>query len=262
MEPINKMKARLQAGEKLFGGLISYPGAHTADVYGQLGFDYIWVDTEHSILDYEALLNTVTILRARNTPAIVRVHQDDFNHTKRVLEMGVDGIIFPYIETAEEADKAIKSTLYPPLGNRGIWAQGAIGYGLQPLTEYAANQRGNLCRFVQIESKKGIDNLEEIVKNPYIDGYILGPADMSASVGTFGNLYSAENMASVKRTIEILKKHGKKIGASIGLADEKTEKFWYDLGIDFLSIASEYEYFVDGAKKKRDQALRVLGRSK
>lgn len=114
-------------------------------------------------MDYSTLLKHITICEAVGTPALIRLHIDDYNHTKRVLEMGPTGVIFPMINTREEAEKAIASTYYPPRGNRGIGAQSYQRYGLDSF-EKLIEKQDDIVRCIQIESKKAVDNLEEIEK--------------------------------------------------------------------------------------------------
>lgn len=99
----------------------------------------------------------------------------DFNHLKRVLEMGPDGIVFPMIKTAAEADTTMRATLYPPEGNRGFGPLRAVHNGLDDLTEYIAGESRMLCRFVQIETETAVCNLPEILKNPTSTALFLAP---------------------------------------------------------------------------------------
>jgi 2-dehydro-3-deoxyglucarate aldolase/4-hydroxy-2-oxoheptanedioate aldolase len=231
---------------------------YVADIYGALGYDFVWVDTEHSGIDYGELLNCITILKAHKTPVIVRLQMDNYNHTKKVLEMGPDGVIFPYVETAEYADKCMKSTLYPPIGTRGSGPLRAVRYGLDDLLEYAKDQENNLCRFIQIESEKGVKNLPEIVKNPYIDGVIFGIYDMSATIDKFTDVYSKENMALINESMRILKENGKYVGVSFTSTEYAEQKRWYDYGADMVSCGAEFDYIVKGSKKNAEQLRKLI----
>jgi 2-dehydro-3-deoxyglucarate aldolase/4-hydroxy-2-oxoheptanedioate aldolase len=110
----------------------------------------------------------------------------------------------------------MKSTLYPPLGNRGCGPLLAVLYGETPIKEYIDDQLNNLCRFIQIESITAVKNLPEIIKNPYIDGYIFGPFDMSGTIGRLSNVYCDENMSLIKESVKLLKENGKYIGGTGG----------------------------------------------
>ncbi|MBQ8295124.1 MAG: aldolase [Clostridia bacterium] len=255
---MNVLKEKIKAGKKIIGTHLTMGDTFIADIYGMMGYDFVWVDTEHSPMDYGKLLTNLTVLKANKTPAVVRVQVDNYNHTKKVLEMGPDGIIFPMVDTAEYADKCVKSTLYPPLGTRGSGPLRAIRYGMDDMMEYVADQVDNLCRFIQIESITAVKNLPEIVKNPYIDGYIFGPFDMSGSIGRLGDVYCEENMSLIKEAIKILKDNGKFIGMSMTSTDEKEQRFWLDLGVDMVSSGADFDYIMRESRKNVTQLRRVL----
>ena len=124
------LKEKIQAGERVNGTHIALGNIVLADAFAQMGYDFVWVDTEHSAIDYAELLQCVTVIKARGTPVVVRVHVNEPGHVKRVLEMGIDGIIFPNLATAEEMNDAIRSSFYPPRGYRGFGPLGAVNYGL------------------------------------------------------------------------------------------------------------------------------------
>ena len=255
---MNILKEKIRNGKKTFGSQICMGEGYVADIYGSLGYDFVWIDTEHSAIDYGKLMNCVTILRAHKTPAVVRVQMDNYNHTKKVLEMGVDGIIFPMVDTAEYADKCIKSTLYPPLGNRGCGPLGAVGYGLKPIKEYIDEQLDNLCRFIQIESAEAVKNLPEIIKNPYIDGYIFGPFDMSGSIGRLSDVYCDENMSLIYEAVKILKANGKYIGMAMNSTEESEQRRWLDIGADMITSGADFDYIFRESKKNVSQLRRIL----
>jgi 2-dehydro-3-deoxyglucarate aldolase/4-hydroxy-2-oxoheptanedioate aldolase len=255
---MNALKEKIKAGKKTFGTQLCMGENYVADIFGMLDFDFIWLDTEHSAIDYGKLLNCITILKAHKRPVIVRVSNDDYNHTKRVLEMGPDGIIFPNVHTAEYADKCMKSTLYPPLGTRGSGPLRAVRYGDLPIAEYIADQENNLCRFIQIESITAVKNLPEIIKNPYIDGFIFGPFDMSGSIGRLSDVYCDENMALINEAVSILKANGKYIGMAMTSIDEAEQRKWLDLGADMITSGADFDYIFSFAKKNATQLRRIL----
>lgn len=255
---MNTLKEKIKAGKKTFGTQLCMGEGYVADIYGMLDFDYVWLDTEHSAIDYGKLLNCVTILKAHKMPVIVRAQVDNYNHTKKLLEMGPDGIIFPMVDTPEAANKCMQSTLYPPLGNRGSGPLRARHYGLKPIKEYIDTQLDNLCRFIQIESITAVKNLPEIVKNPYIDGYIFGPFDMSGSIGRLSDVYCEENMSLIRESIKILKANGKYIGMAMDSIDEAEQRKWLDLGADMITSGADFYYIAMQSQKNSQQLRRIL----
>ena len=254
---MNSLKEKIKKGQNTFGTQLCMGETYVADIYGMLGFDFVWLDTEHSGIDYEKLLNCITVLRAHKTPVVVRVQMDNYNHTKKVLEMGVDGIIFPMVDTPEYADKCMKSTLYPPLGNRGSGPLGAVRYGMLPIKQYIDEQKDNLCRFIQIESETAVKNLPEIIKNPYIDGYIFGPFDMSGSIGRLSDVYCKENMSLIKEAVKILKANGKYIGMAMNSTEESEQRRWLELGVNMITSGADWDYIFRESKKTIEQLRRI-----
>ena len=176
-----------------------------SDIFSRIGYDFLWIDFEHSYLSYEDILMHTTIAKGNGTPVIVRMPQKDFTATKKVLEMGVDGIIFPMVKTQKEVNELINFSLYPPNGNRGFGPMAAVEYGLADANEYVKAANKEICRFIQIECQEIIESLDEIMKNDYIDGYIFGPNDLSGSVDDFLNVYAEKTTKLMEYAIKKLK---------------------------------------------------------
>ena len=172
------LKEKIKAGKPICGTHVQLSDPAICEIFGQLGYDYIWLDMEHSTLSFREVYNSMNAANLRGTPVIVRVPQDDLTFTKKVMEMGPDGIIFPMVNTSEEADRLIGYTLYPPYGKRGFGPLRAVRYGDVDAKEYTSQGHLEVCRFIQIESTVAIENLEKIAENPYIDGFIFGPVDL------------------------------------------------------------------------------------
>ena len=166
-----------------------------SEIMASLGYDYLWVDMEHMLLSCEHVYHHLLAARANGTPVFVRVPVDDLTITKRVLEMGVDGVIFPMVRDAEHARALLANTLYPPYGSRGCGPRGAIRYGLEDEKEYYGPGHLKLCRFVQIELASAAKEAAEIAAIPYLDGCILGMHDLSGSIGRLGDVFCEENLA-------------------------------------------------------------------
>ncbi|MBQ9804904.1 MAG: aldolase [Clostridia bacterium] len=224
-----------------------------ADILAQCGFDFIWIDTEHSCMDYRDLLACISVIRARGIPVVVRAQVNTPAHTKRLLEMGIDGIVFPYIETVEQAKQAIASCLYPPQGFRGFGPLGAVNYGLRDNAEYIEKSSDELAIFLQVESETAVKNLPQICQLEHADGFILGPCDMSGSIGLLGQVQSEQNMALIRSTMDILAQYDKCPGISLGTTEENEQRFWIDLGLRFVSAGTDYDYLCQNAKKNAQQ---------
>ncbi len=251
------LRTKIQNKEKMTGTHLYLTDVTVARIIGMSGYDYVWVDLEHSYKPVESVLADIIALKATGTAVLVRVPQDDLTYTKKVLELGVDGIIFPMIRTAEQANKLIASTLYPPYGTRGFGPMNAVDYGFQDAQEYVDNTKTNLCRFIQIEHVDAVKNLDEIMKNEFIDGYIFGANDLSGSINELGNVYGEHNIALIKECTERLHAAGKYVGLSTGEMGYEMLKYWSDMDIDMISAGADYMFLRDGAVQCRKNLQRA-----
>lgn len=236
---MNTLKEKIKNKEKICGTHINLNDPCISKIVAKLNFDYIWIDMEHSYLSYANLMAHINTIQGYGVPVIVRIPQHDFTAAKKIIEMGPDGVIFPMIKNKEEADKMISYTLYPPYGNRGYGPLNAVSFGVDDVDEYIHTNHKNMCRFIQIEHADLVGDLERVVTNPYIDGYIFGPNDLSGSINELTNVFGEKTQQLIKKSIEILNKHDKYIGLSTGDTNPEIIKRWHDLGIHMISAASD-----------------------
>lgn len=245
---MQSLKNKLKSGKLLIGTHINLNDLVISEIMGSLGFDFLWIDTEHTAIDYMCLQGHLIAARASGTPAIVRIPSNNAVFAKRVLEMGPAGIVFPTVNSPAEAEAAMKYCLYPPEGNRGFGPNRAIRYGIDDVDTYIRSDSKEICRFVQVETKDAVDNLDEIACNPYIDAFIIGPYDLSGSIGQLGRVMSGETDRLINIAIEKARKAGKPIGVSTGANDYATLKHWMDKGIQIISTGTEYLGIIQGAQ--------------
>lgn len=244
---MESLRERLLSGRKLFGTHVQLSDHRICEMLGFIGFDYLWIDTEHTSTDYKELETHLIAARAGGVPAIVRVPDNQSAMIKRVVDMGVDGIIVPMVNTMEEAQRVIDSCLYPPDGSRGCGPFRAVRYGMDSLDEYFMHTNREMCRFLQIESRIAVDNLAQMAKLPFVDGFIIGPSDLSASIGMFSQLYHQEINALIEKAINEAHKAGKPIGLSYGISNEKLLTHFMQIDLDFISIGSDAGFITGGA---------------
>jgi len=253
------LKEKIQSGKSICGTLVNIPSMAVTEMMGYFDYDYLWIDMEHSVTTTEQCYQMLVAAKSVGRQAIVRVPQNDLTYTKKVLEMGPDGIIFPMVHSAEEAEELLSYTLYPPYGNRGCGPQRAVRYGVDDELAYFKSGPMDLCRFMQIECKTFVDELEQIADNPYIDGFILGLADLSGSINEIGDFFGENNLALAKKAIEIATKHGKIVGSATLATDEKTLTMLHDMGIKMITCGADFNYIVNGAKKTYETVRKVIG---
>lgn len=247
------LKEKIKNKEKLIGMYVQLTDISIGKIAGLAGYDFVWVDTEHTMLSFQDVLSHIIAIKGTGTPVIVRVPQDDLTFTKKILDAGVDGIIFPMIHDAEEANRLIATALYPPQGERGFGPMNAIDFGFKDVVHYTATANDTLCRFIQIEHKDAIDNLDEIMKNPYIDGYIFGPNDLSGSIGILGHPFDDAVTELMQGAIQKLHDNGKYVGIASGGYSKEVLKHWSQFHPDMLSAGADFDFIRDGARANRIQ---------
>ena len=251
------LKQKIASHENTVGMIVGLNDVVSSRIAGLAGYDFVWIDLQHRPVSMQNLQSHIIAVKAGGTDVIVRVPQDDLTVTKKVLEMGVDGIIFPMIRSDEQVHKLMSATLYPPYGSRGVGPQHAIRYGFDDIAQYVAQTREGLCRFIQIEHVDAVNNLENIIQNEYVDGYIFGPCDLSASIGEPLDVYGKNTTALIKKSIKILQQAGKYAGVATGDISDSCLRHWKDMGIEMITAGIDYEYLREMALRNRINLNRI-----
>jgi len=257
---MNPFKKRLLDGEKLIGYEVDLCDPCISEMVGQAGFDYIWIDTEHSAMDYHTVLMHIIACKAGGAASVVRIPWNEPYLAKRVLEMGPDAIIFPMVNSAEEVKKAMDACIYPVNGTRGFGPRRACQYCAEDLFQYIKEAPDRMVRIIQIEHPDGVKNLDEMLKVPYLDAVILGPCDLSGPLGHLNDIFHPEVLALIDETIAKCKAAGKPIGIAVGANSEADVQFWLDRGIQFISAGSDMSAIANGARAQCAMMRRVVSR--
>ena len=234
---MNSFKEKLKTGKHLIGFEIDLADPCIAEMVGNLGFDYLWIDTEHEAMDYETVLMQIIACKAAGTASVVRIPFNESYLAKRVLEMGPDGIIFPMVNSAEEAEAAMEACIYPPDGKRGFGPRRCCQYGAENMANYIKESSDRMARFIQIENVAAVNDLERILRVPYIDGIIVGPCDLSGSIGHLNDLFHPD----VLNLIDIIIRKCKEANIPVGVA---------------VGVAVAALVFVAGGKRQRHQSYK------
>ncbi|AWB07711.1 2-dehydro-3-deoxyglucarate aldolase (plasmid) [Azospirillum humicireducens] len=235
--PQNSFKRALDAGH-LQIGLWSILSSHvTVEIIAGSGFDWLVLDTEHSPNELPMVYSQLQAAAAggRAHP-VVRVPWNDMVTLKRYLDIGVQSFLIPYVESAEEAANAVAYTRYPPHGVRGYSAAPrASGFGR--IKDYPQLCEAELAVLVQVESRRGLDNIEEIAAVEGVTGVFIGPGDLAAALGHVGNPKHPEVQAAIEDAIARIRACGKPAG--ILSADEALAKRYIELGCTFVAVGSD-----------------------
>ena len=241
--------SKVRSAQFLCGTHINLTDCAISELEGKIGYDFLWVDMEHTYISEETAHQHLLASHAGGTAVLVRVPADDLSVTKHVLEMGVDGIVFPMVRDAEHAAKLLSWTLYPPYGARGCGPKGAVSYGLDDEKSYYGPGHLKMCRFVQIEQVSAAEDADRIAALDYLDGCVLGMYDMSGSLGDLGNIFSRDNVALAKKAIAAFRARNKTVGISTFATDEETLRRYHDMGINMITTGADYEFIRKGAQE-------------
>lgn len=181
-----EFRARLKRGEKLLGTMVTLASAASAEVLASLGFDWLFVDGEHGPLETRELASILQAVGDK-TACIVRVPEAAEVPIKRALDLGAHGIIVPQVNTAQQAADVVRWSRYAPEGERGVGLARAHGYGLK-FREYLSAANREIAVIVQAEHARAVENIDAIVRVPGVDAVLLGPYDLSASLGKMGQI--------------------------------------------------------------------------
>jgi 2-keto-3-deoxy-L-rhamnonate aldolase RhmA len=191
----HNFRNRLQSGERLVGTMVTLASAEVAELLSSVGFDWLFIDAEHSPM---ATADIQRILQGAgpDTACLVRLAASEELHIKKALDAGAAGIITPMVNTAEQAHEVVRHAKYAPLGTRGVGIGRAHGYGLN-FKEYLANANDQSTVVVQAEHITAVQNIESIVQVAGIDAVLVGPYDLSASLGLIGQVEHPEVIAAI-----------------------------------------------------------------
>ena len=250
----NSFKRRLLAGERLIGCWCSLANPITTEVLGVAGFDWILLDGEHSPNDVISFIPQLMALKDSVSAPIVRPSWNNPVELKRLLDGGFYNFLIPFIESADEARRAVAATRYPPQGFRGVSvSQRSNKFG--SVKDYFTGINDEICVMVQIESRKGVDAVAEIAKTDGIDGIFVGPSDLAAGFGHLGNSNHPEVQAAMAQIIAAAKAAGKPIGILAPV--EADARRYMEQGITFVAVGSDLGVFRSGTQALRDKYMSV-----
>ena len=239
---------KFKMGKIQIGTHITCNDSQLTELIANVGVDYLWIDTEHSVINGYTLLLHLIAARAANVPAFVRIAWNDPVLAKPVLELGVQGVIFPMIYTAKDAKAAVEACLYPPEGNRGFGPRRAIKFGLESPADYIKTESKKVLKLIQIETKSAVENIDEIANVAGVDILVLGPCDLSGSYGKLNELRDPEMQKVYRYVVERAHAAGKPALVSNGVYTRDNIQMWVDMGFDFITVGSDASYALNGAK--------------
>ncbi len=232
------IKQSLQAMEKTCGAWLVTGSNAVAETMALAGFDWLLIDCEHAPNDFQTLLSQAQAINAADCACLARVPENSKTAIKRVLDIGVNGIVIPSISNRKEALEAVAACKYPPLGCRGVASTitRAVSYGLDA-GKYVKTANEDIAVILQIETIEAVDNIASILTVESIDAIFIGPTDLSAEMGHIGDKDHKEVQSAISKVEEAAKVANVALGRAA--SSWKEAKSYYDKGYCFVSLGAD-----------------------
>jgi 2-keto-3-deoxy-L-rhamnonate aldolase RhmA len=254
----NTLREALRAGRPLFGSWLQFGHPAIAEVMAQAGFDWIGIDLEHSVTGIETAFSLIQVIELSGCVPLVRLSANDPTQAKRMMDAGAHGAIVPGINSVEDARRAVGSVRYPPQGFRGVGLGRAHAYGPR-FQEYVRELQEYAVVVVMIEHRDGVEQVEEILRVPGVDGVFIGPYDLSTSYGVPGQFEHPLMRAAMARILAAAK--DARVAAGIHVVHPPVEQVKDRLAEGFRLIAYGGDMlFLVPAMREAVAHLRALGR--
>ena len=212
------LKERLRNGEQVLGTMVTtFASPDIAKILQVCGFDFLIVDCEHGSFTTREVANIIAVARGIGMPALVRIPEMRREHALKFMEMGASGLLLPNTESAEQAKMLVDCTKYAPLGHRGVsLSRPHTDFKKVSGATYMPQANDETILMCQIESRKGVENVEEIIAVEGIDVAFIGPNDMTQDYGILGQFDHPEIVAAFQRIVAAAEANGKWAGAHFG----------------------------------------------
>ena len=208
------LKERLHHGEAVLGTIVPIPSPEVAEILGLAGYDCLMLDSEHGALTTETLQEMVRACSSAHVVPLARVPENHPKQILRALDSGCVGVMVPQVETPEQAAAAVAATKYAPQGIRSLAGSTPAGrWGLDPIADFVAASNAATIAVLQVETRRGLEAVEEIARIPGIDVLFIGPSDLSVSLGHPGEMTHPDVQAGFRRIIET----GRAAGVPVGI---------------------------------------------
>jgi 2-dehydro-3-deoxyglucarate aldolase len=228
-----QLKSKLARNALTIGSWVTLGHPAIAEIMGAAGFDWLVLDMEHSVLELSEVQMLIQVLDGQQCPAIVRLTSNHPDQIKRVMDAGAAGVMVPMVKTSADAEAAVQAVYYPPRGQRGVGLARAQGYGAR-FQQYRRWLEGNAVIVVMIEHIDAVNAIDSILSVAGIDAYIIGPYDLSASMGRPGELDYPEVQSAIEQVREAGRRLGKPGGIHVVEPDPDELRRNIEAGFNFL----------------------------
>src|SRR5688572_11414486 len=226
---MDKMREKLRAGKPVLGAGITLNDPAVTEAIAP-SVDFVWIDLEHNAMTVEAMLGHLIAARAGGCASIVRIPSSDVGWVKRVLDSGAEGIILPRAYSAREVAAFVSACRYPPQGTRGFGPRRSMNYGRLKQQAYLRQANRDVFVVAQVETMELVAELDEVLQLDGLDSLVLGPQDLSGSLGRLGETTHPKVVAAMRTVVTKAREAGKFIGSGLG-ANPKFARLLLDLGV-------------------------------
>ena len=235
--PINPFKKSLAEGETLFGCWLGLANALTTEVVGTAGFDWLVIDGEHAPNDLPTITAQLQVLEASESHAVVRVPVGETYLVKQALDAGAQTLLVPMVDSADQARQLVRDVTYPPHGDRGVGFSVSRAGRFSITKDYGTTADAQICLLVQVESRRGLEALDDILKVEGVDGVFIGPADLAADMGHMGNAMHEDVQGAIMDALTRITASGK-AGGILSTNDTMTNAA-LDAGARFVAVGAD-----------------------
>ena len=233
-----KLKDAIQSRVATFGGWTSIGHPQLTELIVRSGVDFVGIDLEHSTISQEQAQRIIAACHAHGTSCIPRVAGHNSESIRRLLDSGADGMLVPTVETPQQVEKLVEWVKYPPVGRRGYGVASAQGYG-HDFEAYTKTWNETSVLLIQIESIAAVENIDGLLQFDDVDGVMIGPYDLSGSLGVPGQIDSELVQSASQRVAESCKRHHKACGTHIVDPSNESIQSALDSGYTFMALASD-----------------------
>jgi len=241
---LTTLKQRIRQGEPTIGSLVTMPSPDAADILSRVGFDFLWIENEHAPMD---ALQAQTLIQAvgGRCPCLVRIPDKQEVWVKKALDIGCDGIVVPQIRSADEAQRVVEWSLFPPEGGRSVGVARAHGYGMT-FQAYVETANQELVIVLQAEHSEAVEKIDEIVQVEGVDAVLIGPFDLSGSLGVLGQV----DHPVVLEAIETIREACEAAGMPLGIfaPDVGMARRYLEQGFTLIALAMDAFFLWQGAQ--------------
>jgi 2-keto-3-deoxy-L-rhamnonate aldolase RhmA len=234
----HNLKKKLEERRKVFAAWTSFGHPSISEVFSRIGVDFVGIDLEHSTISLEQAQQIITVCHGCGTSALPRIASHNMEMVKRVLDSGADGIIAPMVSNPSEVERLIGWCKYPPVGQRSYGVARGQGYGFD-FEEYTRSWNETSILIIQIESVQGVENVEELLNYEEVDGAMIGPYDISGSLGVPGQLNHPDVVEACKKMISACQSSGKSCGIHLVEPSLNSVQNAFSEGYTFVVLASD-----------------------